>query len=98
VAPEQKDPCVAEPNHPGTDTTQEMCTNPGVLIFQLPNGWTRRPSSRTCAIRGHRGLRWAITKFLVNLKRHHRDLFESLEGSFSERYLTRKGQGVFSMG
>ena len=39
----------------------------------------------------------AITKFLVNLKRHHRDLFESLSGSFSERYLTRKGQGVFSM-
>ena len=38
-----------------------------------------------------------ITGFLVNLKRHHRDLFESLEGSFFERYLTRKGQGVFSM-
>src|SRR4030067_592688 len=38
-----------------------------------------------------------ITRFLVNLKRHHRDLFESLDGSFSERYLTRKGQGVFSM-
>jgi hypothetical protein len=38
-----------------------------------------------------------ITKFLVNLKRHHRDLFESLNGFFSERYLTRKGQGVFSM-
>jgi len=38
-----------------------------------------------------------ITKFLVNLKRHHRDLFESLEGFFSERYLTRPGQGVFSM-
>jgi len=38
-----------------------------------------------------------ITKFLVNLKRHHPDLFESLDGSFSERYLTRKGQGVFSM-
>lgn len=38
-----------------------------------------------------------IRAFLVNLKRHHRDLFESLDGSFSERYLTRKGQGVFSM-
>ena len=38
-----------------------------------------------------------ITGFLVNLKRHHRDLFESLEGSFFERYLTRKGQGVFPM-
>lgn len=38
-----------------------------------------------------------IRAFLVNLKRHHRDLFESLDGSFSDRYLTRKGQGVFSM-
>src|SRR3989304_5348643 len=38
-----------------------------------------------------------IRAFLVNLKRHHRGLFESLDGSFSERYLTRKGQGVFSM-
>jgi hypothetical protein len=38
-----------------------------------------------------------ITKFLVNIKRHHRDLFESLDVSFSERYLTRRGQGVFSM-
>jgi hypothetical protein len=39
----------------------------------------------------------AIRAFLVNLKRHHRGLFESLDGSFSDRYLTRKGQGVFSM-
>src|SRR4030065_508540 len=38
-----------------------------------------------------------ITRFLVNLKRHHRDLFESLDGFFSERYLTSKGQGVFLM-
>jgi hypothetical protein len=38
-----------------------------------------------------------IRGFLVNPKRHHRDLFKSLDGSFSDRYLTRKGQGVFSM-
>lgn len=38
-----------------------------------------------------------IRAFLVNLKRHHRELFESLDGSFSDRYLTRNGQGVFSM-
>lgn len=38
-----------------------------------------------------------IRVFLVNLKRHHRDLFKALDGSFSERYLARKGQGVFSM-
>jgi hypothetical protein len=39
----------------------------------------------------------AITRFLVNLRRHHKELFESLDGSFSDRYLTRTGQGVFSM-
>jgi hypothetical protein len=31
------------------------------------------------------------------LRRHHKDLFESLPASFAERYLSRKGQGVFSM-
>lgn len=38
-----------------------------------------------------------ITKFLVNIRRHHRELFDSLPASYPERYLTRKGQGVFSM-
>jgi len=38
-----------------------------------------------------------ITRFLVNLRRHHKDLFESLPDSFPKRYLTKEGQGVFSM-
>ena len=38
-----------------------------------------------------------ITCFLLNLRRHHRDLFESLDISYARRYLTREGQGAFSM-
>ncbi len=38
-----------------------------------------------------------ITRFLLNLRRHHRDLFESLDITFARRYVTREGQGAFSM-
>jgi hypothetical protein len=38
-----------------------------------------------------------IRKFLVNLKRHHKDLFEALGQEFKNRYLTKQGQAVFSM-
>ena len=38
-----------------------------------------------------------ITKFLVNLKRHHRPLFDKLAESIIERYLGKKSQTAFSM-
>jgi hypothetical protein len=38
-----------------------------------------------------------IRKFLVNLKRHHKDLFEALDQELTNRYLTKQGQVVFSM-
>ena len=38
-----------------------------------------------------------IKKFLVNLKRHHKDLFEALDKSLSDRYTTKQGEAVFSM-
>ena len=38
-----------------------------------------------------------ITKFLVNFKRHHRDLFDKIDQSLTERYLDKKSQSVFSM-
>jgi len=38
-----------------------------------------------------------IKKFLVNLKRHHRDLFEALGKELTDRYLSKQGEGVFSM-
>lgn len=38
-----------------------------------------------------------IKKFLVNLKRHHRERFTVLEQELIERYLPRKGPSVFAM-
>jgi len=38
-----------------------------------------------------------IKKFLVNLKRHHKELFDTLDSTISERYLTRQGDAVFAM-
>ncbi len=38
-----------------------------------------------------------IKKFLVNLKRHHKDLFEALDKSLSDRYTTKQGESVFSL-
>jgi len=38
-----------------------------------------------------------IKKFLVNLKRHHKDLFEALGKEWTDRYLSKQGEGVFSM-
>lgn len=38
-----------------------------------------------------------IKKFLVNLKRHHKDLYESLETAITDRYMTKQGEAVFSM-
>lgn len=38
-----------------------------------------------------------IKKFLVNLKRHHKDLYESLETIITNRYMTKQGDAVFSM-
>jgi hypothetical protein len=38
-----------------------------------------------------------IQKFLTNLKRHHRDLFDALDQEFSDRYLRKEEQAAFSM-
>jgi len=38
-----------------------------------------------------------IKKFLVNLKRHHKDLYEALEPAITDRYMTKQGDAVFSM-
>ena len=38
-----------------------------------------------------------IKKFLVNLKRHHKDLFEALNKELTDRYLSKKEEAVFSM-
>jgi len=33
----------------------------------------------------------------VNLKRQHKDLYESIEASVADRYMTKQGAAVFSM-
>ena len=38
-----------------------------------------------------------IKRFLVNLKRHHNDLYDHLEAALTDRYMTRQGEAVFSM-
>jgi len=38
-----------------------------------------------------------IKKFLVNLKRHHKELYESLDKVLADRYMTKQGEAVFSM-
>jgi hypothetical protein len=38
-----------------------------------------------------------ITKFLVNLKRHHRGLFDNIDGTVTERYLAKNSQAAFSI-
>ncbi len=38
-----------------------------------------------------------IKKFLVNLKRHHKDLYEGLGKELTDRYLSQQGEAVFSM-
>lgn len=38
-----------------------------------------------------------IKTFLVNLKRHHKYLYESLETAITDRYMTKQGDAIFSM-
>jgi hypothetical protein len=38
-----------------------------------------------------------IKKFLINLKRHHRELFDTLDKERTDRYLSKKDESVFSM-
>ncbi|MCL7489842.1 MAG: transposase [Desulfobulbaceae bacterium] len=38
-----------------------------------------------------------IKTFLVNLKRHHRPLFDGLEDELKDRYLFKQGESVFAM-
>lgn len=41
--------------------------------------------------------RHTVKKFLINVKRHHKDLFEMLDRGLTDRYLSKQGEAVFSM-
>jgi hypothetical protein len=38
-----------------------------------------------------------VRKFLVNLKRHHKELYDALDQVLADRYMTKKGESVFSL-
>lgn len=38
-----------------------------------------------------------IKKFLRNLKRHHKGMFDALDRELTDRYMTKKGESAFSM-
>ena len=38
-----------------------------------------------------------VTKFLRNLKRHHKGLFDALDKELADRYMTKRGESAFSM-
>lgn len=41
--------------------------------------------------------RHMIKKFLINVKRHHKDLFEALDKGLRDRYLSKQEEAVFSL-
>jgi hypothetical protein len=41
--------------------------------------------------------RHTIKRFLINVKRHHKDLFEALDKGLTDRYLSKQGEAVFSL-
>ena len=41
--------------------------------------------------------RHTIKKFLINVRRHHKDLFEALDKGLTDRYLSKQGEAVFSL-
>jgi hypothetical protein len=41
--------------------------------------------------------RHTIKKFLINVKRHHKDLFEALDKGLTDRYVSKQGEAVFSL-
>ena len=41
--------------------------------------------------------RHTIKKFLINLKRHYKDLFEALDKGLTDRYLSKQGEATFSL-
>jgi len=41
--------------------------------------------------------RHTIKRFLINVKRHHKDLFEALDKGLTDRYVSKQGEAVFSL-
>jgi len=79
----------------------EAVTEKLAEVFSVSPAWQRQDSVHVLSNMRHLGriglFVRTIRKFLVNLKRHHRELFAELPEEFSERYMKGQGEGVFAL-
>ena len=79
----------------------QSVTDPLAKLFSLDPSLQRIDSVHLFSNMRHLGriglFVHTIRTFLVNLKRHHRELFDGLGQGFTDRYVTKQGQGVFSL-
>ena len=79
----------------------ESVTGKLARVFNVDTGKQRIDSVHICSNMRHLGriglFVTTIKKFLRNMKRHHKGLYNSLPKELVERYMTRRGESAFSM-
>jgi len=79
----------------------ESVTDKIARVFNIDTGKQRIDSVHICSNMRHLGriglFVATIKKFLRNLKRHQKDLFDALDKELADRYMTRKGESAFAM-
>jgi len=79
----------------------DSVTNKLVKVFDIDTSKQRIDSVHICSNMRHLGriglFVATIKKFLRNLKRHHKGLFDTLDRELVDRYMTKKGESAFSM-
>ncbi len=79
----------------------ESVTDKLAKVFDIDTSKQRIDSVHICSNMRHLGriglFVATIKKFLRNLKRHHKDLFNVLDRELTDRYMTRRGESAFTM-
>jgi len=79
----------------------ESVTDELAKVFSVDTSKQRCDSVHLFSNMRHLGriglFRHTIKKFLINLKRHHKALFEALDKELRDRYLSKQGEAVFSL-
>jgi hypothetical protein len=79
----------------------ESVTDHLAKVFALDTSKQRCDSVHIFSNMRHLGriglFRHTIKKFLINVKRHHKDLFEALDKGLTDRYVSKQGEAVFSL-
>jgi len=79
----------------------ESVTQKLAEVFSVDCAWQRQDSVHVLSNMRHLGrigiFVRTMRKFLVNLKRHHRGLFDELPEEFRQRYMKGQGEGVFAL-